>query len=353
MTDKASSFLTGPEPLGQLGAYLDEHPAVPKVIVTDANTQEFCYPLLAQKAPVLKNAYHFQIPDGESSKTLHTCERLWAYLLANHFDRDTLLINLGGGMLCDLGGFAAAVFKRGIPFIHIPTTLLAMTDAAIGGKTGVNFNGYKNQLGTFTVPEKTVIYTDFLRTLDDRLFRSGFAEMLKHGLIGSKKLWDVLSDLKTLSLEAITPHLWPSIKVKQTLAEKDRLESGERKKLNFGHTIGHALESYSLDQDADPLFHGEAVAMGMLVESQIAYEMGYLEASPLKAIGQAISHHFPLYEFPGKAMDQIWHYMQSDKKNAAAGINFTLITEPGHSIVDCYPDEMVIQQALEKTLIPH
>lgn len=316
----------------------------------DATTRELCYPELIKFVPDLHEANQLLIPEGEAHKTLQTCEQLWSRLLKEGADRDALLINLGGGMLCDLGGFAAAVFKRGIPFIHVPTTLLAITDAAIGGKTGVNFNGYKNQLGSFTDAHKTVIYPGFLATLDERQFRAGFAEMVKHALIANKNLWDQLAGLKTLNLESVESLIWPSIKVKQTIVEKDRLEAGERKKLNFGHTIGHALESYSLELDADPLYHGEAVALGVLTESHIAHQMGFLGKRDLDSIVRVIRTHFPAYPLSEGAHDRLFDYMQTDKKNVSGKLNFTLIAEPGHALVDCYPESTVIIREALKVL---
>ena len=221
-------------------------------ILVDENTKRDCL----FKLPQIENALIIEIKSGEEYKNISTCNFIWEQLTINNFDRNALLINLGGGVIGDIGGFCAATYKRGLKFIHIPTTLLSMVDASVGGKVGIDFKGFKNQIGIFNNPNAVLIYPKFLETLDENELKSGFAEVVKHALILDDSLWLKLKNtpFTDLDWEYI---IYTSVQIKNKIVLADPFEKGERKKLNFGHTFGHAIESYYLEKGT-PISHGEA-----------------------------------------------------------------------------------------------
>lgn len=239
-------------------------------LITDSNVHRDVWPVFRQKTGLPADLPLVEIPAGEIHKNIATCERIWQDMVAARLDRKALVVNLGGGVIGDMGGFCAATFKRGVDFIQVPTTLLAMTDAAIGGKLGIDFQGIKNAVGVFRNPAAVFVDPAFLRTLPPRELRSGFAEVIKHALIGDPALWDTLQAIPASQLTADRADwfdlLRASIAVKVRIVSEDPLEKGLRALLNFGHTIGHAIESYFLQTD-QPLTHGEAVAIGMVCEA--------------------------------------------------------------------------------------
>src|SRR5690606_38544696 len=239
--------------------------------LVDDNTHEHCLPLLLSEIHENILIEIIEIPAGEESKAIEIAVQVWETMSETQASRKSLMINLGGGMITDMGGFIASTFKRGIDLINIPTSLLAMVDASVGGKTGIDLNGIKNLIGTFAMPELTLIHPEFLQTLPEREFRSGLAEMLKHGLIHDKNHWLELIEIENFDFISIDYLIEKSVKIKQEIVEKDPFENGIRKILNFGHTIGHALESQLL-QTENPLLHGEAISVGMMVESILSYE---------------------------------------------------------------------------------
>ncbi|HJW29110.1 MAG TPA: 3-dehydroquinate synthase family protein, partial [Saprospiraceae bacterium] len=224
-------------------------------ILADSNTHQHCVPLLP--SPLLTHQAII-IPAGESNKNLEQCQVIWDKLLQHGADRKSILVNVGGGMICDLGGFAASCFQRGIRFVHLPTSLLAMTDAAIGGKTGVDFKGYKNFIGSFRNPEFILIHRPFLNTLPEAEWMSGLAEIIKHAIIGSTYLWNLIDEAQNENDADWEAIIKESVEVKMKVVEADPEEQGERKILNFGHTVGHALESYYLTKGS-PISHGQAI----------------------------------------------------------------------------------------------
>ena len=228
-------------------------------ILVDENTKRDCL----YKLPKIENPLIIEIKSGEEYKNISTCNFIWEQLTINNFDRNSLLINLGGGVIGDMGGFCAVTYKRGLEFIHIPTTLLAMVDASVGGKLGIDFKGFKNQIGLFHNPKAVLISTEFLDTLDESELKSGFAEVIKHALILDNPLWLKLKNttFTDLDWEDIINH---SVQIKNKIILEDPFEKGERKKLNFGHTFGHAIESYYLEKGT-PISHGEAIFMGMIL----------------------------------------------------------------------------------------
>lgn len=289
------------------------------LILADSNTRRLCLPVLHAQTGLPADTPVVEIPAGEAFKTLATCEGVWQQLLEHRLDRQALIINLGGGVVGDLGGFCAATFKRGVDFIQVPTTLLSMTDAAIGGKLGIDFQGIKNAVGVFHYPAAVFVDPAFLSTLPERELRSGFAEVIKHALIGDPQLWQKIGRLNALSPAACAELLPASIAVKVRIVSEDPLEKGLRALLNFGHTIGHALESYWLDSP-DPLTHGEAVAMGMILETRHAWG-----DQPLThEIETVIRRFFPARPIPDGAQADLWQLMQHDKKNAAGVVRMAL-----------------------------
>lgn len=319
-------------------------------ILADHNTHEHCLPLFFQKSGLPSTTPVFRTPAGEQYKTLSTCEQIWQTMFDARLDRKALVINLGGGVIGDMGGFCAATYKRGVDFIQIPTTLLAMTDAAIGGKTGVDFDGIKNALGVFRNPAAVFADPAFLQTLPPRELRSGFAEVIKHALIGDPALWEKIRDIPAGQL-GVGGSDWfdllrTSIAVKVRVVTDDPLEKGLRALLNFGHTIGHAAESYFLNTD-DPLTHGEAVAIGMICETSrssaaaergnathtVGYAAGPSTSPPSFRGGAGVSRaevsdiilrHFPHRPIPGDAFPTLWNLILQDKKNASGTVRMAV-----------------------------
>lgn len=298
-------------------------------ILTDEHTHRLCLPQ-ANDIPALKDATEIIIGAEDLHKNLETLASVWQALSEQGATRHSLLINLGGGMVTDLGGFAASTFKRGIAYINIPTTLLAMVDASVGGKTGINFNGLKNEIGVFSPASSVLIETEFLRSLDDRNFFSGYAEMLKHGLISTPAhLAELLAfDTEKIDYAALKSMVGRSVQVKENIVEQDPLEHGIRKALNLGHTVGHAFESLAL-AEGRPVLHGYAVAWGIVCELYLSYiKVGFPKEKMRQTI-QFIKEHYGVFAFNCKQYDQLYELMKHDKKNSAGIINFTLLKEVG------------------------
>lgn len=278
-------------------------------VLTDSNTIQYCYPLIKDFIPV--HAL-MQIPAGEEHKNLATCEQVWEQLTDKHFDRHSLLIVLGGGVLGDMGGFCAATYKRGIDFLLMPTTLLAQVDASVGGKLGIDFKQFKNHIGVFCEPAATLISPAFLGTLPHRELRSGFAEIIKHCLISDKQMWEVVRN-RTLDQQDWNALIAHSVAFKKQVIETDPREKGLRKILNFGHTVGHAVESYFLNTP-ERLFHGEAIGVGMIAEAFIARKKGMISETELEEMTDYLRKIYPVVKLPADA-EQIITLMLQDKKN--------------------------------------
>ncbi len=316
-------------------------------ILVDENTHQHCLPLLLNKVEPLQRVEILEIPAGEENKSLEIATQLWGSLTELKADRHSLLINLGGGVISDMGGFVAACFKRGVRFINIPTTLLAQVDAAHGGKTGIDFDGFKNQIGVFAPAEATFIYPGFIGTLPYREFISGFAECVKHALIYDADLWQALLVNGIPDPELAEHFVEPSVEIKRKIVEEDPKEKGLRKILNFGHTIGHALESLSLKNDKEPLLHGEAIAMGMIAEMHIATQLCNLSQAHIHIASKFISEVFPLRTVDEKQFHTVLQLMLQDKKNRGSEVLCSLISEPGKCHFDVPVSELLIFEALE------
>lgn len=299
-------------------------------VLLDENTREYCYPILRKE---FKNAILIEIKSGEEHKTLATCSLIWEALTNASADRNALLINLGGGVIGDMGGFCASTYKRGIDFINIPSTLLSQVDASIGGKLGIDFNGFKNHIGLFNIPKKVIIDPIFLKTLPHEQLRSGFAEMLKHGFIKDK---NHLKELAVLDIKDCNwlPYIKISIAIKNKIVTSDPLEKNERKLLNFGHTIGHAVESYFLNNNL-PILHGEGIALGMIAEAHLSTKfLNFKEEEKSKLIN-VIDSYFDRIDIPKEGMIEILDNLDQDKKNEGAKIQTVLlssVSKAQHSI---------------------
>lgn len=311
----------------------------------DENTHNYCLTSVLSNTETSIPYEILEIEPGEEMKTLTTASQLWDILLEFGADRRALLVCVGGGVICDLGGFVASTYKRGIPCIYVPTTLLSMCDAAIGGKTGIDLHHIKNAIGTFQKPKAIFLYTEFLTTLPYIELRSGFAEMLKHGLVLDEAHFHELSSLEELTVEKLTPYIQSSALLKTAVVEKDFTESGERKLLNFGHTIGHAVESYLLEK-ARPIPHGEAVALGIVCESFISMEMGMLHHEQFEKITSTVQRFFPTIDLHEIDLSSLITLMYSDKKNVNGTLRFTLLHEIGTGRYDIEIKEKLVRKAL-------
>jgi len=295
------------------------------IILCDSNTKQ-CLEYLYVASPKTQGLPIIEMPDGELNKTLKTCEMVWYQLTEHGADRNTVLLNLGGGVVTDLGGFVASTFMRGIRFVNIPTSLLGMVDAAIGGKTGVDFGGLKNMIGTFCQPEAVIMDSNFLKTLPARQYRNGLAEVLKHAFISDISILDLMEADEN---ELISR----SVQVKMDVVQRDEFESGERKKLNFGHTIGHAIESHLLESE-NPVLHGEAIAAGMIMESWLSSKIAGLSEAELTSICVSVDSVFkriPISETDWSASKKLLIY---DKKNRDGQAQFVLLNSIGNCLID-------------------
>lgn len=311
------------------------------IVLVDQNTAKHCYPLLK---PLLPAHELIEIESGEKNKNLRTCEKIWQKLTDFQTDRNALMINLGGGVIGDMGGFCAATFKRGIDFIQIPTTLLSQVDASVGGKLGIDFQGFKNHIGVFQLPKNVIIDTVFLQTLPANELRSGFAEVIKHCLITDKKEWKKISkkELKDLNLQKIVAH---SVGIKEKVVTEDPTEKGLRKILNFGHTVGHAVEGFYLETP-QKLLHGEAIAVGMIAESWISLKKGLISKKKLAEIENYIFQIFPKIDFSAQDIPNITPLALQDKKNSGKKIKASLLTDIGVCDYDIEISEQEIAESL-------
>lgn len=302
-------------------------------ILVDENTHDHCLPILL---PNLVTDAPFEIVEieaGEENKNIHSATQIWEIFTELEADRKALLLNLGGGVVTDLGGFVASTYKRGIRFINLPTTLLAMCDASIGGKTGIDHIYLKNIIGTFALPEAILFYPEFLKTLDFTELRSGFAEMLKHGLIADAAHWKDLTSIEKLTPDSVAPFIKRSMEIKEDVVSKDFKEQNVRKILNFGHTIGHAVESLFM-KNGNLIPHGEAVALGMICETHISLLTGLIELEVSSEIISKIKRLFPYIDISQFKNAAIMDLMFNDKKNAGGHINFSLINGIGSCLFD-------------------
>ena len=317
-------------------------------ILVDDNTSQYCLQHLLNNLATEVEIEIIELESGEVHKNISTCNEVWAALSELGADRKSIIINLGGGVISDLGGFVACTFKRGIDFINIPTTLLSMVDASIGGKNGVDLGNLKNQIGIIREPKAVIVDTQFLNTLPQNEMRSGLAEMLKHGLIFDKKYWDKFKDLKSLNTDNLNELIHQSIQIKNTIVCEDLTENGIRKSLNFGHTLGHAIESYFLENDnKTSLLHGEAIAVGMILESFISREKELLTNEEYQEIKYIINDIFERVEFSQIDIEKIIELLIFDKKNEFGKVQFALLDGIGKIKINQESDNVLIYKAFE------
>ncbi len=314
-------------------------------ILCDEHTFEYCLPTLLFHSPLLNEAEIIELESGEDKKTLETCFQIWGALTDTGADKKSLIINLGGGVICDLGGFIASTFKRGVDCINIPSTLLSMVDASVGGKTGVDFEGIKNHIGTTSEPKGIFVIPEFLETLSERQIKNGYAEVIKIALIADADFWKELKKLKKTKDFCSENIITKAIELKNVIVKKDLHEKNLRKSLNFGHNIGHALESALINQKKDVL-HGESVAAGMLMESMIAHKLKRISAKDLKEITSYIRSVYKPIKISKETETQLLQYILHDKKNEGTNLCFALPKEIGKYELYCGVTIDVIKNAI-------
>ncbi|MCB0656763.1 MAG: 3-dehydroquinate synthase [Saprospiraceae bacterium] len=311
-------------------------------VLVDEQTEIHCLPRIRH---LVEGAQLIRIPSGEEAKNIQVCQQIWQQLLDGHADRKSLVINLGGGVIGDMGGFCAGTFKRGIPFIQIPTTLLSQVDASVGGKLGIDFQHIKNCIGLFRDPLAVLVDPAFCLTLPDRQIASGMIEIFKHGLLNDLELYRDLLRLDALDQVLQTGYLARAINVKRSVVEEDPYEAGWRKILNLGHTLGHGVESYFLDS-ASPLLHGEAVAIGLIGELYISHRCFGFPQDELDAVVRFIKRWYPDVIIPLEARGPILGIMAQDKKNERDQLHFSLLKKPGEPLIDCIIEPELVEEAI-------
>lgn len=328
------SIYIGEKSFDSLNTFLKKNSYTKYFIICDEHTFEYCLPSLLFHAPILNEAEIIELESGEDKKTLETCLQVWGALTDLGADKKSLIINLGGGVISDLGGFVASTFKRGIDCINIPTTLLSMVDAGIGGKTGVDFEGIKNHIGTISEPKGIFINPEFLETLSERQIKNGYAEIIKIALISDAKFWKELKKLKRLKDFCSEKTIAKAVELKNNIVKKDLHENNLRKSLNFGHSVGHALESSLLEQKKD-ILHGEAIVAGIIIESEVAMNLKKITAKEFKEIKNYITSIYTPIKITEKTKLQLLQYLLHDKKNIGNRLCFALPKNIGNYELNC------------------
>ena len=326
-----------------LGSFLEGKYYSKIVVLVDEHTKKFCYPIVKSNLP---NHKLITIKSGEHNKTIATCQSIWEQMTNFELDRHSLLINLGGGVIGDMGGFCAATYKRGIDFIQIPTTLLSQVDASVGGKLGIDFLGFKNHIGVFSLPNAVLIDAFFLQTLPKNELRSGFAEIIKHCLIRDKNKWNEIKvkDLINQDLADLIKH---SVEIKKAVVAEDPTEKGLRKILNFGHTLGHAIETFYLDKGKKRLLHGEAIAAGMIMESYLAFEKKMIDEKTFLDIEEFLFTVYGRVEIDQIHFENILALTQQDKKNKGKIVRAAIIDGIGSCQYDVSLSKKEMLRALQ------
>ncbi|SHJ21978.1 3-dehydroquinate synthase [Flavobacterium haoranii] len=317
-------------------------------ILVDENTSSYCLPNFIAQIATEVEIEIIELEAGEEFKNIETCVQVWQSLIELGGDRKSIIINLGGGVVTDLGGFVACTFKRGIDFVNVPTTLLSMVDASVGGKNGVDLGHLKNQIGVIKEPKAVLIDTQFLETLPQSEMLSGLAEMMKHGLISDKSYWDKFKNLNNLKSEDLDGLIYESVLIKNKIVSEDLTENGIRKALNFGHTLGHAIESYCLENTSKQnLLHGHAVAIGMILESYISKEKGLITNDEYQEIKYFINEYFEKVNFDENDINEIIDLMIFDKKNEFGKVQFALLKGIGNIQINETSSNELIFKAFE------
>lgn len=333
----------------QLDALVEKYNPSKLFVLVDANTHELVLPKLACESTIVANASVISIEVGDTNKNIESLMHIWNQLIESGASRKSLMINLGGGVVTDIGGFASATFKRGIRFINVPTTLLSAVDAAVGGKTGINFHGFKNEIGAFCEAEAVIISTRFLATLSSKEMLSGYAEMLKHGLISNADTYNrlITNNVTNINAKDMLQLLQESVMVKKRVVEEDPTEKGIRRALNLGHTAGHAFESLAL-QRKSPIPHGYAVAWGLVIELILSHMQLQFPSNELMRLAAYIHENYGTFNITCDDYLALIEIMRHDKKNDSANeINFTMLKNVGDIHIDCIASEDDIKTALD------
>jgi len=317
-------------------------------ILVDTNTKKDCLPIFLEEIQNSNTFEIIEIPAGEIYKNLDTCLTIWNSLSTLGADRKSILINLGGGVVTDMGGFVASTFKRGIKFINIPTTLLSMVDASVGGKPGIDLGILKNQIGLFSNPEMVMIDSAYLKTVSDKEIRSGLAEIIKYGFTFDQSIWSEIKQLEEIDFKVIDKLIYLSVEIKNNVVLVDPKEENIRKSLNFGHTIGHAIESYFLDnEDKITMTHGEAIAVGMIIELYFSSKLFDFPMHYTEELKSFVNRFYGKYDINESDFTPIIDLMQFDKKNINGKVNFVLLDKIEHCKLDIQVDSELLIKGLK------
>ncbi|MGF1556658.1 3-dehydroquinate synthase [Paucihalobacter sp.] len=331
-----------------LNSYLNTVKFSKIFVIVDSNTHDYCLPKFLANVETEVTIEIIEIEAGEIHKNIETCVGVWEALAELDADRKALIINLGGGVVTDLGGFVACTYKRGISYLNVPTSLLAMVDASVGGKTGVDLGVLKNQVGVINSGEMVLIDTSFLQTLPDIQMLSGLAEMLKHGLIYSRNYWNKFNDWTLKNFDELDALIYESVQIKYDIVTEDPFENDRRKSLNFGHTLGHAVESFYLTNPSKrELLHGEAIAAGIILECFISYKLAEFSKKDLDEVVSIITRLYQKVEINSNEYNPIIELLKHDKKNSYGNINFVLLENIGSPKLDCKVENNLIVEAFD------
>ena len=326
-----------------LKSFLNKNNFSSTIILVDENTEKYCLPLINYEE--LKNLLILKINSGEKNKRIETVIQIWDKLISKKIDKNAIFINLGGGLISDIGNFVASTYKRGISCINIPTTLMAQVDASIGGKNGINFKEIKNIIGTINHNITIFVYPEFINSQEIKDIKSGFGEMIKHSLLVGGQIWEETKKIKNIDISKIKKLIPQNIKIKQYFVEKDPYDKKERHALNLGHTIGHALESISFESKKT-ITHGEAVVNGIVVEAIISKQKKFLNKKKFDEITSYIISHYKLQKI--KSPDKILSFLKNDKKNSFGHLYFTLLKDIGQYLINVKVNEDEIKKAISE-----
>ncbi|TVZ28502.1 3-dehydroquinate synthase [Gillisia sp. Hel_I_86] len=347
LASQAPIFYTG-NGYTKLSNYLSSSKPSLIFVLVDTNTHNNCLNTFLQQLETDVTIEIIEMDAGEEHKNIETCSGIWETLSELGADRKSLMINLGGGVITDLGGFVASTFKRGIAYINVPTSLLAMVDASVGGKCGVDLGNLKNQIGVINQSEMVLIDPNYLITLPANEMRSGLAEILKHGLIASEEYWEKATNLEALALEDLDSLIMESIEIKSRIVKEDPTEKNIRKTLNYGHTLGHAIESYFLtNPNKTTLLHGEAIAAGMIMATYLSHKICGFSENNLKKVTKKINGLFPKINLVEEDYEKVLDLLKFDKKNSHGNINFVLLKDFGEAELDVIVPNNQLKQAMD------
>ncbi len=346
--DAAAPIYFGTDSYAVLRNYIEQQGFSQILVLVDSNTEQHCLPYFKAQMEFENEPLAISVPVGEEFKVMGTCMAVIDELSHRQLDRKAVIINLGGGVITDMGGFIASIYKRGIQYVNVPTTLLAMVDASVGGKTGVDLGALKNQIGVINNGGMVIVDPAYLETLPERELLSGFAEVIKHGLVSNSTYWEAICKADPTSTKALTNLIYDSVAFKNKIVTTDPKELGVRKILNYGHTLGHAIETYCLESEEKPtLLHGEAIIIGLILETYIATQLFDFPKSVLTQLVQRVAPHYAKVAFNEQEIKAIIELMIYDKKNVSGKINFVLLSNIGQYKLDQQVSNQLINQAFD------